>query len=107
MPRQVPPSHRGDTHKIEFIQNAVIGQHWDKEPLRQAVTAELSFQKLYAELEISVQFKRERKAALLTIKWETENIPRLDPVSSIHFSEQGNFIRHNHATQKTQKNKMF
>ena len=47
---QVPPSHRGNAHKIQFLRNAVVGCEWATEPLSRIATHNLSFQQLYGEL---------------------------------------------------------
>lgn len=47
--RQVPASHRGDAHRIEFLRRAVIGYNWSREPLSRVATNDLSFQELYGE----------------------------------------------------------
>ena len=44
---QVPPSHWGNAHKIEFLRNAVVGCEWAAEPLSRIATHNLSFQQLY------------------------------------------------------------
>lgn len=49
--RQVPASHRGDAHRIEFLRSAVIGYNWYREPLSRVATNDLSFQQLYGELQ--------------------------------------------------------
>lgn len=62
MSRQVPPSHRGHAHKIEFLRSAVTDNKWAIKRLSRIATSNLSFQELYAELEIAVQLNRESKA---------------------------------------------
>lgn len=61
--RQVPLSHRDDAYRIEFLRSAVIEYEWSKETLSQISTNNLTFQELYAKLEISVQLHRENRAA--------------------------------------------
>lgn len=60
--RQVPVSHRGEAQKIEFLRGAVIGHLWAKELLSRVVTAGISFQQFFAELEITVQLEPESAA---------------------------------------------
>ena len=48
---QVPQSHRGESHRVEFLQTAVIGYDWAVQPLSRIATRRLSFQQLYGELE--------------------------------------------------------
>lgn len=59
MVRQVLDSNRGDAHKIAFLRKALIECVWPKEFLSLIATAGLSFQQLYAELEITAQLERE------------------------------------------------
>lgn len=42
--RQVPNSHRGGEHRIEFLRHAVIGYEWSREPLSCVTTHGISFQ---------------------------------------------------------------
>lgn len=56
---QVPSSHRGDSHRIEFLCRAVIGYDWSHEPLSRVATNGLTFQKLYDEIEPSFQLEKE------------------------------------------------
>lgn len=44
---QVPRSHQGDAHKVEFLRNAVVGSPCDTEPLSRIATHGLTFQQLY------------------------------------------------------------
>lgn len=48
---QVPISHKGDAHRIEFHRGAVIGAYWYREPLSRVATNDLNFKQLYGELE--------------------------------------------------------
>ena len=47
---QVPISHRGNAHRIEFLRNAVVGYEWATEPLSRIAPQGLPFQELYGEL---------------------------------------------------------
>lgn len=60
---QVPISHRGETHRIEFLRNATVGYDWATQPLRRVATHSLTFQKLYGELEFQLHLSREAKLA--------------------------------------------
>lgn len=88
MSRHVPPSHRGDAHKIEFLRAAVIGNAWATKPLSRIATKHVSFQSLYDKLEIAVQINRESKAAVAR-----ENINDNSKTTSsphiLNFSGQG------------------
>lgn len=99
MSRQVPMTHRGDAHKIEFMRRAVVGYSWAKEPLSRVATAGLKFQQLYAELEIAVQLERESNAAAslhATIPGGTS--------SNIHFTGQGRYVHRNGNNNNRKKN---
>lgn len=89
MSRQVPQSHRGDPHKTEFLCKAIIGHPWARGPLGCIATARLTFQQLYAELDIAVQINRE-SVAVATIT-SLVHISGNDSVGKVHFIGQGNF----------------
>lgn len=65
LPRQVPPSHRGYTHRIELLRKEAIGQDWSSEPLYREATHGLTFQQLYGDLEAVVQLDKESRFAIL------------------------------------------
>lgn len=44
---QVPASHRGDSHKVDFLRGAVVNYDWATEPLSRVATQGPSFQQLY------------------------------------------------------------
>lgn len=60
---QAPEAHRGDPHNIELLKSAVIGHQWSIEPLSIVATSNLSYQQLYAELEIVELLYKENSAA--------------------------------------------
>ena len=62
---QVPISHRGNAHRIEFLRNAVVGYEWATEPLSRIGSQELLFQELYGELEAAFQLSKEAKIAAM------------------------------------------
>ena len=68
--RQAPRSHQGDAHKVEFLCNAIVGMPWSNEPLSRVATHNLTFQKLYAELEAALQLDKE--AALANLRDSAE-----------------------------------
>lgn len=88
MSRKVPLTNRGDAHKIEFLRAAIICDQWVKEPLSRIATAALSFQQLYAELEIAVQLERESAAASSTRK-VVQPLP--STTEKINFTGQGKY----------------
>eukprot|EP00171_Calliarthron_tuberculosum_P018940 IDg18940t1 len=65
---QVPQSHRGEAHKIEFLRNSTVGFSWATEPLSRISTHGLSFQQLYGELEAALHLEREARVAVLRDK---------------------------------------
>lgn len=56
---QVPHSLPGDLRKIVFLRKAVRDHSWAFGPLARVATAGLTFQRLYAEIEIAVQLELE------------------------------------------------
>lgn len=92
MSRQVPLTHRGDAHKIEFLRTAVVGQSWARVPLSRVATEGLTFQQLYSELEIAVQLERESLAA--SSSSPRTHIPTTD-ADRINFVGQGKYVRRN------------
>lgn len=42
--RQIPPAHRGDAHRIEFLRKVPLSHQWAYEPLLRVATHSLSFQ---------------------------------------------------------------
>lgn len=52
--RYVPPSHPDDAYKMEFLRISAIGNEWATESLSRISTSKLSYQEMYAELEIAV-----------------------------------------------------
>lgn len=89
--RQVPQFHRGDPHEIKFIRKVVIGHTWALGPLGRIATAGLTFQQLYAELQIAVQLGRESIAAVATIT--PVQIFSNISVERVHFMGQRKFAR--------------
>lgn len=89
MSRQVPESHPGDSHKTEFLRKAVTGNAWVKVQISRIVTSALIFQQLYAELEISVQLKRETVTA--AEEKTTNRTPTVDAVTNVKFTGQGRY----------------
>ena len=96
---QVPMSHRGGAHKIEFLRNAVIGCEWATEPLSRISTHGLTFQQLYGELEAAHQMSKEARLAILRDNVRSRSLkPDEDEskFSGIKFSGQGRYAyRHN------------
>lgn len=91
--RQVPASHRGDAHRIEFLRRAVIGYDWSREPLSRVATNGLTFQQLYGELEAAVHLDKDSKVA--TIRDRASNAVRdeSDDVVAINYDGQGRYNR--------------
>lgn len=90
--RQVPASHRGDAHKIEFLRNATVGYTWSHEPLSRVATHGLSFQMLYGELEAALQLDKEAKVAIARDSASSAKYAAVDEVD-IRFAGQGRYGR--------------
>lgn len=105
--RQVPTSHKGDAHRIEFLRCAVVGYDWSREPLSRVATCGLSFQQLYGELEAAVQLEKESKIAKLRDRATDNARDRSDEAVAINFAGQGryNYPRHQVHTKKDMQKK--
>lgn len=90
---QVPRSHRGDAHKVEFLRNAVVGNSWATEPLSRIATHGLSFQQLYGELEAALHLDREAKLATIR-DGATRRSDRDEEVPGILYEGQGRYVKH-------------
>ena len=62
---QVPVSHRGNAHMIQFLGNAVVEYEWAAEPLSTIASQGLPFQQLYGELEAAFRLSKEAKIATM------------------------------------------
>ncbi|GAB0492781.1 hypothetical protein MMPV_004051 [Pyropia vietnamensis] len=62
---QVPRSHHGESYKVEFLRNAVVGNSWATEPLSRIATHRLTFQQLYGELEAALHLHNEARLAVM------------------------------------------
>lgn len=91
--RQVPTSHRGDAHRIEFLRRAVIGYPWSNEPLSRVATHKLSFQQIYGELEAALQLEKESKIATLRDKIGRSEQQTRDDIVGVNFAGQGRYSR--------------
>lgn len=60
---QLPPTHRGDAHKVDVLWAAVVGTVWAIEPMSRIATSQLTYQQLYNELVASLQLHVETLAA--------------------------------------------
>lgn len=97
--RQVPLSHRGDAHRIEFLRRAVLGQDWARDPLSRIATNSLSFQALYGELDAAAQLDKESK---LAAKITNSQRSTSDAIIPINFSGQGRY-RNGNASNRNKK----
>lgn len=88
---QVHELHEGDAHKIQYLRAAVVGYDFSDEPLSRITTASLSFQKRYAELNISGDLCNENRAAMEHEKTDL----REATFTSINFTRQGRYFRPN------------
>lgn len=89
--RHVPASHRGDSHKIEFLRNATVGFSWSREPLSRVATHSLTFQMLYGELEAALQLDKEAKLALARDNALGKSIHYDERGLGIHYAGQGRY----------------
>jgi len=89
---QVPCSHRGDAHKMEFLRNATIGNSLATEPLSRIATHQLSFQVLYGDLEAPLQLENESKRANLHDNASIRSSGD-EEVAGILYEGQGKYIR--------------
>lgn len=48
--RQVPDSHHGDSHKVEFLHSETVDSYSSNEPSSRVATYDLSLNMLYGEL---------------------------------------------------------
>lgn len=96
MSRRCPQSHRGDAHKLEFLRKAVVGYSWSHEPLSRVATHQLTFQKLYGELEAPLQLEKEGKLAQVRDSATNTGFFGYDQQleSSVHYNGQGKYGRH-------------
>lgn len=59
MSKHATQSHEGDAQKIKFLPNDVFSMPWKNEPISRVATHNLTFQKLYEELEAALQLDKE------------------------------------------------
>jgi len=90
---QLPPSHRGDAHLVDFLHRAVVGMPWAFQPLCRIATNGLSFSQLHGELSLTLQLHEEARAA----NTKNESMLRMAASSrlsrSILLSRQGLYAR--------------
>lgn len=89
--RQVPFSHRGDAHRIEFLRGAVIGFNWSREPLSRIATNDLTFQQLYGELESAVQLDKESRIATIRDRAGASTKDEPEDAVAINYAGQGRY----------------
>ncbi len=92
---QVPRSHQGDAHKVEFSRNAVVGSPWATEPLSRIATHGLTFQQLYGELEAALHLHKEARLAVAHASASGHRLPSTQDVPGILFAGQGRYARPN------------
>eukprot|EP00170_Pyropia_yezoensis_P004054 contig_16673_g4065 len=90
---QVPRSHQGESSKVEFLRNAVVGNNWATEPLSRIATHRLTFQQLYGKLEAALHLHNEARLAIT--RDEVAHGPRTpeNKVPGILFADQGRYVR--------------
>ena len=101
--RQAPRSHQGDAHNVEFLRNAVVGMPWSSEPLSRVATHQLTFQKLYSELEAALQLDKESKLAIIRDRAQLDQRrgPH-DRSTSILYTGQGRY--YNNSSYPSERN---
>ena len=101
--RQAPRYHQGDAHKVEFLRNAVVGTPWSNEPLSRVATHQLTFQRLYAEVEAALQLHKKPNLAMLRARAQLgrRTLPE-DDSARIMYAGQG---RCYHVTASSQLGK--
>lgn len=95
---QVPRSHQGDAHKVEFLRNAVVGSPWATEPLSRIATHGLTFQQLYGELEAALHLHKEARLAVAHASASGHRTPATQDVPGILFTGQGRYARPSRGT---------
>lgn len=90
---QVPRSHQGDAHKVEFLRNAVVGSPWATEPLSRIATHGLTFQQLYGELEAALHLHKEARLAVAHASASGHRPTATQDVPGILFTGQGRYAR--------------
>lgn len=92
---QVPQSHRGPAHKVEFLCNETVGLSWATEPLSRIATHSLYFQQIYGELEAALHLKNEAKVAVMRDSITNGRKKRgsdVNIVPGIMFQGQGKYL---------------
>lgn len=92
---QVPQSHHGDAHKVDFLRNAVVGNAWATEPLSRIATHRLSFQQLYGELEAALHLHKEAQLAVIRDGGGPKSELGAPDTPGILFEGQGRYVRRN------------
>lgn len=101
--RQVPASHRGDAHRIDFLRRSVIGFGWSHEPLSRIATHNLSFQQVYGELEAALQLHKEAHMAQLKDKASNTLRQTDEKLVPVHYSGQGRYAYRQKGQHSTAK----
>lgn len=96
---QVPQSHRGEAHKVEFLRKAVVGYEWATEPLSRIATHKLTFQNLYSELESALHLAKEGQLARMGDRIGKSH-PKNDDVAGVLYESQGRYLN-KHAGLRT------
>ncbi|GAB0493527.1 hypothetical protein MMPV_004811 [Pyropia vietnamensis] len=92
---QVPRSHHGESYKVEFLRNAVVGNSWATEPLSRIATHRLTFQQLYGELEAALHLHNEARLAVMRDEVAHGAQTPEANVPGIFFAGQGRYMHRN------------
>ena len=88
---QVPQSHRGEAHRVEFLRTAIIAYDWAFEPLSRIATHRLIFQQLHGELQSALHLSKESESARLRDQ-VARSATLEDEVSGIMYQSQGRYL---------------
>lgn len=99
-----PPAYRTESHKIDYLRNAVIGTTWAAGPLSRMSTTCMTYQELYAQLESSIQNEKDTKQAL-AVDHAARLVPKTStpgeqfgsedtPIPGVMFAGQARYGRH-------------
>ena len=102
----VPPSHRGNEHKLQFLRRAVLGESWASVPIAGLHLAEYKFEGFHARLDAQIQQQREEKRALSRrtniADWAKPDATLFRP-RQVMFTGQGRYGRDNRRHNYSQR----
>lgn len=75
---------------MEFLQRAVIGQSWAREPLSLVATNGLTFRQLNGELEVVVQLEKKSRLVVAQDRFKTP-WEKFEEPGMIHYTRKGGY----------------